>query len=115
MPEEISENERRRIQLDVWLSQSRMSKKELAAMIGVSESAVYGWFSNAKIPEKRWTEMKDYFCKGEEHPNPGCIAVQVEFSDEDWANISATFPDGVDKIEYAKKTMQNLIKAARLQ
>ena len=91
-----------------------MSKKELAAMLGVSESAIYGWFSNAKIPEKRWNEMKNYFCKDSEQPEPGCMAVQVEFSDEEWEKLAATIPDNIDKIEFVKKTMMQLIKAARL-
>jgi hypothetical protein len=114
MPDNISENESRRIQLKVWLSQNQMSQKTLAATLGVSESAVYGWCSNHKIPDKRWQEMKSLFCKDSEQPEPGCIAVQVEFPDDEWEKITATIPDGIDKVEFVKQTMLRLIKAARL-
>lgn len=107
-------NESRRVQLKVWLSQNSMSQKTLAATLGVSEAAVYGWCSNHKIPDKRWEQMQEIFCQDSEKPEPGCIAVQIEFSDEEWEKIASTIPDGVDKVEFVKETMLRLIKAARL-
>ena len=114
MQDETTENDRRRIQLKVWLSQNQMSQRTLAATLGVSESAIYGWCSKKAIPEKRWLQMKDIFCKDSEQPEPGCIAVQIEFSDEEWEKIASTIPDGIDKVEFVKQTMLRLIKAARL-
>lgn len=114
MPDKEKENENRRIQLEVWLSQKKMSKKELAAKLGVTESAVYGWFSNTRIPEKRWQEMKAFFCKDFEQPEPGCIAVEVSFSEEDWQKLTADIPDGTDKVDFMRQAMMRLIKAARL-
>lgn len=114
MQDETTENDRRRIQLKVWLSQNQMSQKTLATTLGVSESAIYGWCSKKLIPEKRWQQMKDLFCKDSEQPEPGCIAVQIEFSDEEWEKIASTIPDGVDKVAFVKNTMMKLIRAARL-
>lgn len=114
MPDDITENDNRRIQLDVWLSQNRMSKKELAAKLGVTESAVYGWFSNTRIPEKRWQQMKGFFSSDSEPPASGCIAVDFTFTDTEWNDLTADLPDNCDKKEAVKQRLLAFIHAAHI-
>ena len=104
MSDKDSEITQRRIQLGVWLTQRQMTKKQLAAQLGVSEASVYGWCSNTNIPDNRWQELKAFFSEGEE-PAPGCVALNVEIPDEEWESITAGMPEGVDKVEAVKKQM----------
>lgn len=57
------ENEKRRQQLDVWLAKRKMSRKQFAAELGVSEASVYGWLSNTIIPNKRWMQIEAFFAE----------------------------------------------------
>lgn len=114
MPDNISENEKRRIQCEVWLSQRKMSKKELAQILEVGESSVYGWFSNTKIPEKRWIQIKKLLCNESEAPEPGCIAVNLSMSPEQWEELTKDMPEGSDKQKLLLDRMIAFTRAARL-
>ncbi|MBR5887643.1 MAG: hypothetical protein IKZ07_05480 [Akkermansia sp.] len=113
MKENKTEAERRKIQLDIWLRQRQMTKRELAAVLGVTEHAVYGWCSNANIPEKRWGQIKELFGENTE-VKPGHIAVDFTFTEKEWAEITAGMPDGIDKEEAVKQKLLAFIRAAHI-
>ncbi len=77
--------ENRRMKLDIWLRKCRMSRKQFAEELNVSEASAYGWLSNTNIPDKRWDEIEDFFKrKGVvEEPKPICRAIGVVVWEKD--------------------------------
>lgn len=74
----------KRRQLNSWLAQAGMNRKDFAAQFGVSEASVYNWLSCTNIPDKRWKQIKEFFSKTDNEATPEQFrVVGAAFSDEE--------------------------------
>lgn len=99
--------------LRVWLAESKTSRAELAEMLGVKLRTVEGWLGKKgrDIPLTK-AELIEKIIKPANEP--GCIAVSVSFTPEQWEMLTKNLPEGADKQEAVKQYIMGMIKAARL-
>lgn len=99
--------------LRVWLAESKTSRAELAEMLGVKLRTVEGWLGKKgrDIPLTK-AELIEKIIKPANEP--GCIAVSVSFTPEQWEEVTKDMPENADKKKLAVERMLAFIRAARL-
>ena len=99
--------------LQEWLNLSGTSRAELAAKLHVSPRTVESWLGrkHRPIPARLTTTIERIITPPAE---PGCIPLQLTFTDEEWERLTFDIPDGVDKEDVIKKRFMAVINALRL-
>lgn len=99
--------------LQEWLNLSGTSRAELAAKLNVGKRTVDSWLGKVHrpIPARLQATIERIIAPPAE---PGCIAMQISFTDEEWAKLTSNLPDGIDKAEVVKQRFMAIINALEL-
>lgn len=99
--------------LRLWLAETKTSRAELAEKLGVKLRTVEGWLGKKgrPIPLTK-TELIEKLIKPTNAP--GCIAVSVSFTPEQWEELTKDMPEGADKQKLLVERLLAFTRAARL-
>ena len=101
-------------QLRKWLRETGTSRQDLAEKLFVSPVTVDGWLLQRNprpIPLKKQAAIRALIAPGSDS---GHVAVDFNFTPEEWAEITREIPDGVNKEEAVKAKLLAFIRAARI-
>lgn len=99
--------------LQDWLNRTGTSREELADKLHVSKRTVESWLGRVHRPipaAKRATIEAIISPKSE----PGHVAVDFNFTLEEWEEVTSDIRDGVDKQEVVKNKLLAFIRASRI-
>lgn len=99
--------------LQIWLNETGTTRQELAERLHISHRTVEGWLGKKPrpIPQRMHATIERLIAPV---PEPGCIPVQLVFSDDQWERLTAHLPDGSDKKELLKQQIMALLEALQL-
>lgn len=99
--------------IQTWLIQEGKTRAEFAELLHISPRTVEGWLGKKQrpIPRKMHEAIEQIIAPAFE---PGCIAVNVTFTDEQWEEITKDMPETADKKKLVVERMLAFIRAARL-
>jgi transcriptional regulator with XRE-family HTH domain len=99
--------------LRLWLAETKTSRAELAEKLGVKLRTVEGWLGKKgrQIPLTK-TALIEKLIKPANAP--GCIAVSVSFTPEQWEELTKDMPEGADKQKLLVERLLAFTRAARL-
>lgn len=99
--------------LQEWLNLSGTTRAELAQKLNVGKRTVDSWLGKVHrpIPARLKGTIERIIAPSAE---PGCIAAQLSFTDEEWERLTSDIPDGVDKVEFVKQRFMAVINAMQL-
>lgn len=99
--------------LQEWLNLSGTSRAELAAKLHVSPRTVESWLGRVHrpIPARLRSTIERLIAPPAE---PGCIPLQLTFTDEEWERLTFDIPEGVNKEEVIKQRFMAVISALKL-
>lgn len=96
-----------------WLNLTGITRQQFADTLHVSKRTVEGWLGNKPrpIPAKLHSTIEKLMTPPAE---PGCIPLQLFFSDEKWKKLTAHIPDGPDKKAILANQIMALLDAIQL-
>ena len=100
--------------LQDWLTKTGTSRADLATQLHVSVRTVESWLGQKNtrpIPKNKRDIIEDIIRPKHE---PGCIAQQLTFTDEEWKLLTEDLPEGVDVHEVLKEMVIALRKATQI-
>lgn len=99
--------------LQEWLNLSGTTRAELAQKLNVGKRTVDSWLGKVHrpIPARLKGTIERIIAPPAE---PGCIAAQLTFTDEEWERLTSGLPDNVDKVEFVKQRFMAVINAMQM-
>ena len=99
--------------LQEWLNLSGTSRAELASKLHVGKRTVDSWLGKVHrpIPARLRSTIERLIAPPAE---PGCIPLQLTFTDEEWERLTFDIPEGVNKEEVVKQRFMAVISALKL-
>ena len=100
--------------LKIWLIKTGTTRDELAAKLNLSRRTVEGWLqkSNSRpLPLRLRPLIEEIIAPKAE---PGCIPVELKFTDEQWSRLTAHIPEGPHKKELLIKQLMAMLEAMQL-
>lgn len=100
--------------LKIWLVKTGTTREELAAKLNLSRRTVEGWLQKSNprpLPLRLRPAIEELIAPTAE---PGCIPVELTFTDEQWERLTAHIPDGPNKKEQLVKQIMAMLEAMQL-